>query len=196
MDKILLILKDNKLNNRKRQNEIQELLNTKISDERFAFLIDLGKKVNDWSSDDILDNSIDESIGINVQFEGPNDEDDDDDNEIELTDDDTSDHEENNTIDSNIGRINLNKDSNEILQPRTIDEFWLERHLNKIYPENTDIKIKTEEILNILKSSTDKHELENKLIISLGSEQFEFIKILRTNRQMSKYPFDFFFLSH
>lgn len=130
-----------------------------------------------------LDNQIDESVGINVQFEGPSDD------EIELSDDDISDLEDD-IIDDNTQRINFNNNSNrtnQTLQSRTIDAFWLQRNLSKIYSDDTDIKLKTEEILNILKTSSDNHELENKLIMSLGSEQFEFIKILRTYRQMSKF---------
>jgi len=73
-----------------------------------------------------------------------------------------------------------------------IDAFWLQRNLNKIYPDSTDVKLKSEEVLNILKTTSDNHELENKLLMLLGFEQFEFIKILRTYRQMSKFKHLFF----
>ncbi|CAF3535354.1 unnamed protein product, partial [Rotaria sp. Silwood2] len=73
------------------------------------------------------------------------------------------------------------------LQPHTIDAFWLERNLSKIYSNVTDAKIKAEEVLDILKTASNNHELENKLIILLGFEQFEFIKTLRMYRQMILY---------
>jgi pre-mRNA-splicing helicase BRR2 len=93
-------------------------------------------------------------------------------------------------MDDNIQEINYHKkqcdETNKTLEPHQIDEFWLQRHLSKIF---TDAKIKAEEVFNILKTASDNHELENKLIILLGYEQFEFIKILRTHRQMSKFFF-------
>jgi len=76
----------------------------------------------------------------------------------------------------------------ENLQPHAIDAFWLQRNLSKvIYPDATNAKLKTEEVLNILNTAADNHEIENKLIILLGFEHLEFIKILRTHRQMSKF---------
>ena len=91
-------------------------------------------------------------------------------------------------MDDNNQAINYHKhqcdETNQTLEPHKIDAFWLERHLSKTFK---DAKIKAEEVLNILKTASDNHELENKLIALLGYEQFEFIKILRTHRQMSKF---------
>ncbi|CAF4104504.1 unnamed protein product, partial [Rotaria sp. Silwood1] len=58
--------------------------------------------------------------------------------------------------------------TDKILQPHTIDAFWLERKLTEIYSNVTDAKIKAEEVLSILKTASNNHELENKLIILLG----------------------------
>ena len=71
------------------------------------------------------------------------------------------------------------------LQPHSIDAFWLQRNLSKVYAEATDAKMKAQETLEILKTATDDRELENQLVLLLGHDQFDFIKILRTHRHMS-----------
>ncbi|CAF4374853.1 unnamed protein product, partial [Adineta steineri] len=122
---ILCILKNDRLRDKERQNKIEALLlNTKLSPERFAFLINLGKQINDWSSnDEIIPN--DQTENVNVQFEGSSDE------ENNFDDFDVSDGEEM-IIDDTIQEIRVNKtnDSNQrsqTLQPRTIDALWLQR---------------------------------------------------------------------
>lgn len=51
-DEVLIILKNDKLRDKDRKNEIESLLSTKIPDQRYAFLVNLGKKISDWSTDD------------------------------------------------------------------------------------------------------------------------------------------------
>ncbi|CAF3487066.1 unnamed protein product [Rotaria sordida] len=82
-DEILILLKDNKLNNQDRKNKIETLLKPSMSDEHFNFLVNLSKKITDWSFD-IENDTIDETIGVPIQFEGSSD--DDDDNEDEISD--------------------------------------------------------------------------------------------------------------
>lgn len=72
------------------------------------------------------------------------------------------------------------------LQAHEIDAFWLQRKLSKIYDDPTQAQSKVREVLDILKKANDEREVENKLVLLLGFDQFEFIKLLRSNRQMSK----------
>lgn len=72
------------------------------------------------------------------------------------------------------------------LQPYEIDAFWLQRKLSKIYEDPTQAQTKVKEIIDILKEGTDERDVENQLVLLLGFNQFEFIKLLRSNRQMSK----------
>jgi pre-mRNA-splicing helicase BRR2 len=97
-------------------------------------------------------------------------------------------------MDYTIQEKNLNKNINDdfnrpmkILQPHSIDAFWLQRNLSKVYIEATDAKLKAQEVLEILKTASDDRELENQLVLLLGYDQFDFIKILRTHRQMILY---------
>ena len=57
-----------------------QLLVGELADERYALLVNLGKKITDWGADEKMqtDDAIDETYGINVQFEESEDEDDED----------------------------------------------------------------------------------------------------------------------
>ena len=69
------------------------------------------------------------------------------------------------------------------LEPRLIDAYWLQRELNKFCNVAEESQKKADEVLEILKHSTDNRDCENKLVLLLGYEQFLFIKILLKNRQ-------------
>lgn len=82
-DEILAVLKNDKLKDRERKRDIDSLLGT-VADERFALLVNLGKKITDFGSDTANalgtteGEQIDETYGINVQFEESEDESDED----------------------------------------------------------------------------------------------------------------------
>lgn len=82
-DEILAVLKNDKLKDRERKRDIDALLGS-VADERFALLVNLGKKITDFGADtanaltNIETSQIDETYGINVQFEESEDESDED----------------------------------------------------------------------------------------------------------------------
>lgn len=196
-DEVLILLKNDKLRDKDRKSEIESLLSTKIQDQRFAFLVNLGKKITDWTTDEKggkEDEDIDETYGVNVEFDESGDEDERDENEIREDDEELSEGEEA-KMDYTIQEKNLNKTNTndefsrptKTLRPHAIDAFWLQRNLSKVYAEATDAKLKAQEVLEILKTASDDRELENRLVILLGYDQFDFIKTLRTHRQMILY---------
>lgn len=72
-DEILAVLKNDKLKDRDQKREIDGLLGA-VTDERFVLLVNLGKKITDFGSEtvalgNINEDQIDESYGINVQFQ-------------------------------------------------------------------------------------------------------------------------------
>lgn len=75
------------------------------------------------------------------------------------------------------------------LHPLDIDAYWLQRRLSKIYDDAMISQAKAEEVLNVLKDSTDDRECENQLVLLLGYDCFDFIKILKKHRLMSKNHF-------
>ena len=74
----------------------------------------------------------------------------------------------------------------DILEPRLVDAYWLQRELNKFYNDPMTSQKKADEVLEILKHSTDNRDCENKLVLLLGYDQFPFIKVLLKNRQTGR----------
>lgn len=75
---VLMVLKNDKLKDPERKKEIEVLIGA-LPDERFALLVNLGKKITDFNVTSSEGNTeIDETYGINVQFEESSEEDDED----------------------------------------------------------------------------------------------------------------------
>ncbi|KAL5015950.1 hypothetical protein ScPMuIL_005539 [Solemya velum] len=194
-DEVLVVLKNDRLKDREKKKEVEGLLGS-LADERFALLVNLGKKISDWGQEEKMqtDENIDETYGVNVQFEESEDEDDADVfGEVKENDDDDENDgveaELDNTLTANLeGREDIAGKEDSTIHPRDIDAFWLQRKLSKYYPDDpTMAQTKANEVLEILKSAGDDRELENQLVMLLGFTQFDFIKILRQQRQMILY---------
>lgn len=74
------------------------------------------------------------------------------------------------------------------LHPLDIDAYWLQRCLSKIYDDAMISQAKAAEVLSVLKNAGDDRETENQLVLLLGYNCFDFIKLLKKHRHMSK-PF-------
>ncbi|VDK17837.1 unnamed protein product, partial [Anisakis simplex] len=73
------------------------------------------------------------------------------------------------------------------LHARDIDAHWIQRSLSKFYKDPIVAQQKVNEILQILREASDDRDCENQLVLLLGFDQFEFIKVLRQHRQMILY---------
>lgn len=79
-DEVLAVLKNDRLKEREKKKETEMLLGN-IAEERFALLVNLGKKITDFGNEDkshTNEENIDDAYGINVQFEESEEEDDED----------------------------------------------------------------------------------------------------------------------
>ncbi|KAG5673800.1 hypothetical protein PVAND_003817 [Polypedilum vanderplanki] len=196
-DEILAVLKNDKLKDRERKKEIDGLLGT-VAEERFALLVNLGKKITDFGSDSLNiaalgineDQQIDETYGINVQFEESSDESVDDDFG-EIRDDGDQDEGEEAVGDGVIHSENLGASEGDkkekALHPLDIDAYWLQRRLRDYFQDPLVSQSKADEVLSILKNSNDDRDCENQMVLLLGYDCFDFIKILKKNRQMILY---------
>ncbi|CAO1443370.1 unnamed protein product [Diamesa tonsa] len=195
-DEILAVLKNDKLKDRDRKREIDGLLGS-VAEERFALLVNLGKKITDFGSDSGSalgangnEEQIDETYGINVQFE-ESEEESDEDIYGEVRDDDGLDEGEEARIDGMIHSENLgNTDENKkekTLHALDIDAYWLQRCLSKYFDDAMISQSKADEVLSILKDANDDRDCENQMVLLLGYDCFEFIKQLKKNRQMILY---------
>lgn len=191
-DEVLVVLKDDKMKDKERQKEIISLLGP-TPDERYALLVNLGKKITDYSVDRSLlndDEVIDETYGVAVQFDEEEEEEDKDFDEVR--DEEMSDDEEGVEADTTMTLQGGLEDeraqrTGDNLHPRDIDAFWLQRELNKYYADAEASRSKAEEVLEILKSAKDDRELENKMMLLLGHDKFSFIRLLRKNKSMVLY---------
>lgn len=110
-DEILAVLKNDKLKDRDRKREVDGLLGN-VADERFALLVNLGKKITDFGTDAMgalgvaEGEQIDDAYGINVQFE-ESEEESDEDIYGEIRDEDGQDEGEEARIDNTLHAENV-----------------------------------------------------------------------------------------
>lgn len=202
-DEVLKTLKDDKRKEKEKKKEIEELLGP-MAEERYALVVNLSKKITDWGADEKtqMDDNIDETLGVNVQFEESDEEDDEDQyGEVREAKDESDEEDEEAVAEdgairggsgANDGggsdsKSKSDSSSSGILHPRDIDAFWLQRNLSKFYDDPHVAQTKAQEVMEILKQAHDDREAENQLVLLLGFNQFGFIKTLRLNRQMILY---------
>ncbi|XP_017305178.1 putative U5 small nuclear ribonucleoprotein 200 kDa helicase [Diaphorina citri] len=197
-DEVLTVLKNDRMKEKEKKKETENLLGS-LAEERFALLVNLGKKITDFGAEQkstTAEENIDDTYGINVQFEESEDEDDEDTfgevREAEELDDEgeearvnTAIHAENLAGGEDAEGTGRKKDKS--LHPLDIDAYWLQRRLSKIYDDAMVSQAKAGEVLNILKSAGDDRDAENQLVLLLGYDCFDFIKMLKKYRQMILY---------
>ena len=199
-DEVLASLKNDKMREKERRKEC-ELLLGKMPDEKYSVLVNLTKKISDFGTDDKTlisgDNEIDDTLGVNVQFEESDEEEEDE--FVDEVKDDEDEVEGEETVETNaLHADDLNpstssssrskdRSSGDSLSPRDIDAYWLQRKLSKTYDDPVVARNKANEVLEILKTASDERELENELVRSLGFTQFDVIKLLRKQRHMILY---------
>uniref|UniRef100_A0A8B9LFR2 U5 small nuclear ribonucleoprotein 200 kDa helicase n=1 Tax=Astyanax mexicanus TaxID=7994 RepID=A0A8B9LFR2_ASTMX len=193
-DEVLAVLKNEKMRDKERRREVEQLLGP-TDDTRYHVLVNLGKKISDYGGDKELQNmdeNIDETYGVNVQFESDEEEGDEDQyGEVREEGSDDSEGEEADvgcTLSANLGTAgDVMTTKKKDLHPRDIDAFWLQRQLSRFYDDAIVSQKKADEVLEILKTASDDRECENQLVLLLGFNTFDFIKVLRQHRRMILY---------
>lgn len=56
-DEVLAVLKNDRMKDREKRREVEVLLGG-LADERYALLVNLGKKITDWGSDEKMQTGI------------------------------------------------------------------------------------------------------------------------------------------
>ncbi|KAE8618809.1 hypothetical protein XENTR_v10009514 [Xenopus tropicalis] len=194
-DEVLAVLKNDRLRDKDRRREVDQLLG-QTDDTRYHVLVNLGKKISDYGGDkeiQNMDDNIDETYGVNVQFESDEEEGDEDiygEVRDEASDDDMDGDEAvvRCTLSANLASSGeLMSSKKKDLHPRDIDAFWLQRQLSRFYDDAIVSQKKADEVLEILKTAGDDRECENQLVLLLGFNTFDFIKVLRQHRMMIMY---------
>ncbi|XP_053622297.1 U5 small nuclear ribonucleoprotein 200 kDa helicase [Plodia interpunctella] len=205
-DEVLVVLKNDKLKDLEKKKEIELLLGP-ISDERFALLVNLGKKITDFNISAATEGSteIDETYGINVQFEESSEEDDEDaygevreedkedgegsenEKDKESSGEDSDGEGRKNAIHTNLSEEQSQKRRDAVLHPMDIDAYWLQRRLSRHFPDAMVSQAKASEVLKALAEAADDRDLENRLVLLLGYDCFEFVKTLNKHRHTILY---------
>ncbi|VDP92409.1 unnamed protein product [Echinostoma caproni] len=190
-DEVIATFKNTNMKDKERRKETEALLGP-LADERYNIIVNLCKKITDWKEEETTAaaDNIDETYGVNVQFE-ESDQEDEEDVYGEVKEDEDDEEQEGEeavvelTLQSRADDPNKAlRHSSEILNPRDIDAFWLQRNLAKHCKDPMVAQAKAKECLEILQSATDDRDLENRLVRTLGYGQFDFVKLLRSNRMM------------
>ncbi|KAI1727001.1 sec63 brl domain-containing protein [Ditylenchus destructor] len=197
-DEVIRLLKSDAIREKDKKREIDSLLSVRMSDERFALLTNLSKKLTDFNpaeeeTRDNVEMELDETSGVPVQF----DEEEKDDNEfvqdVKEPDEEPEDEDlgEETPYDEILktrsgAEYGADASGNKVLRPQDIDAHWIQRELSKYY-DAIAAQDKVKEVLQILQTSNDDRACENALVLLLGFDRFDFIKVLRQNRQMIFY---------
>ena len=192
-EEIISLLKDENLRDPDRIKEIEKII-PKISTDKISKLFNLGKRITDFHSGGGADKAdeddgakMDEEMGVAVVFDDDDDDGPGDFDEINDTDDE-ADEEEGGVEAEGKGTLrgdgldkgNDNHDP-DLIPVHTIDAHWLQRQLSKYYPDaNTSSRL-AEEVLASLQVANER-TCENRLVILLDFDKFDFIKILLKNR--------------
>jgi pre-mRNA-splicing helicase BRR2 len=194
-----------------KQREVEKMLFSgggRMAGDRFNTLVNLGKRIHDFSINadeeggkkkdegDDDDDVIDDEVGVAVLIDDDDDDGEDDEmNEIQEDGDDDGDDE--GGVEAKSGGKLLKGgdmegdddgagDEEDVVAVSAIDAFWLQRGLGK-YFDDADISAKlAEDVLGILQLA-DERECENKLVVLLDYDKFDFIKVLMKNRKKIVY---------
>ncbi|XP_039281589.1 putative U5 small nuclear ribonucleoprotein 200 kDa helicase [Nilaparvata lugens] len=192
-DEVLAVLKNDRLKEREKKVETESLLGG-LAEERFALLVNLGKKITDFGTEEKVnaaEENIDETYGINVQFEESEEEDDEDMygevREGEEMEEEGEEAKLNTAIHAeNLGGGEETK-KEKALHALDIDAYWLQRRLSKFYDDAMVSQARAAEVLQVLRDAGDDRDCENQLVLLLGYDCFDFIKLLKKHRQMILY---------
>ncbi|XP_065175302.1 U5 small nuclear ribonucleoprotein 200 kDa helicase-like [Sycon ciliatum] len=191
VDEVLASLKQDRVKDQEKKMEVEALLGS-MREERFALLVNLCRKITDYGTEKEHvqpEEDLSGELGVAVVF--GEDEEEAEPQEVDVVRDESGSEEEeeegddadvSETIAGKTDGDGDNKGDSDDVDPLTIDAFWLQRQLNKFYDDAVASQRKATEVLTILDNADDDREAETKLVMLLGFDNFDFIKILRKNR--------------
>lgn len=191
-DEVLVVLKDETLKDNSKQKQLQKIAGG-VTNEKFYNLVGLGKRITDYNvkTEEAEDNHVAGDEEMAVVFDDDSGIEGELDDEIRDVDDDDEFDENRNEGDDAVARGMLKGETDDGTGDREedsyniaihdIDAHWLQRQLSKFYSDaNISAKL-AEDVLSTLQIVDDR-VCENKLVVLLDFDKFEFIKLLMRNR--------------
>ncbi|CAK4441295.1 unnamed protein product [Aphanomyces euteiches] len=192
-DEILQIVKNEDYRDDEKYRETAKLLQG-IPTHEFSLIVGMAKRMTDFRSsvpdgtnpenENEHADDMDKEMGVAVVFE---EEDEEEDSDVDEIDDEYDDNEEEgDELAREAMRVNDSTAEEEKeeggLNVHDIDAFWLQRELRKWYKDAEVSKRLSEEVLSTLAEPSELGHCENKLVLLLDYDKFEFIKVLLQNR--------------
>ncbi|GFR50198.1 hypothetical protein Agub_g12366 [Astrephomene gubernaculifera] len=190
-DEVLAVLKRADLRDPERQRECGQLLGG-CEDDMFARLVALGKRITDYvtEAEAAPGDTMDEELGVAVEFEEEEDEEEEEADEVlDVDEDDEGDEQQRQEADlrtTTMDDVDAGEEArDEGLKVQEVDAYWLQRRIARALGpsvEATRAQALAEQVLSVLGGPDDQRAVENELVLSLGFEHFELIKELIRNR--------------
>ena len=207
-DTVLETLKNEGMKDFDKKKEVEEILGS-VSNESFAQLVNLSKKITDYGVEDeqMVDPDmerreaeIDDEMGVAVVFDEEEEEEEEDegyevreesDDEVEGAEDGAEPPPESleggdelvigGSSAAQQGKAQADKD---IVSPHSIDGFWVQRQVAEVYPDPVTAADKAASVLSILGSESSVRDCENQLMDLFEYEHFPLIRKFVKNRDV------------
>lgn len=190
-DAALTILKDDNLTDKKKKEEVEDILGAKVPNDRFNDIMKLSKRITDYinADEEMQDSKANDDTGIAVTFEGSDDEDipvdsDEDQDQDEAMDQEPKQETENGFDEDSevIGKTDKSKNTEDIIPAHEIDEYWLQRQVGLIYTDPQATHEKSAAIFRLLSSDLSLGQVENEIMEIFDFDHFDLTKKLCKNR--------------
>lgn len=206
-DAVLETLKNEGMKDFDKKKEVEEVVGP-ISNEQFAQLLNLSKKITDYGAEDETmvdpdmerkDAEIDEEMGVAVVFDEEEEEEEEDEG-FEVRDESDEEGEEagegeappeslenddelviGGSSAAQQGKAQVDKD---IVSPHSIDGFWVQRQISEVYPDPATAAEKASSVLSILGSESSLRDCENQLMDLFEYQSFDVITKFLKNRDV------------
>lgn len=207
-DMVLETLKNENMKDFDKKKEVESILGT-ISNESFAQLVNLSKKVTDYGAEDEAivdpdmerkDAEIDDEMGVAVVFDEEEQESEEEEGyEIrEESDEEAEDAEGEGNAEApetlegdeelvvggtSSAQQRKSQDKN-VVSPHAIDGFWVQRQISELYPDPVTAADKAASVLSILGSESNLRDCENQLMELFDYQSFHVITKFLKNRDV------------
>lgn len=207
-DEILAVLKDENLRPEERQREVTAIVG-KIDPEAYNQLIKIAKLITDYADSNGVDAEApaedDEEAGVSVLVgDEIEDDDEDEDEDYDESDDEVGedtgpiftqsmdkegnqifgrdDDNDDSSMQVDVKPSNGSGDSKDIVDPRDIDAYWLQRQITTHMSVDHEASAQLANTILPVLGIPDFRQTESELLEILDVEQFEFVKFLTRNK--------------
>lgn len=204
-DTILETLKNDSLKDFDKKKEIEEIMGS-ISNDAFAPLVALSKKITDYGAEEETmadpdierrDAGIDDEIGVAVVFDEEEQEDEEDegyevrdesdDEEAEETSqqaEEGANEDEDLIVGGSASAPSKAQTDKDIVSPHAIDGFWLQRQISEVFLDPVTAADKAASVFGVLDSESSLRDCENQLMELFEYQNFNVITRFLKNRDV------------